>query len=203
MSDTTSISSSENVIEIGSPQKKVSFVALFLTLLISLLLIAAVAFGGGFVVGRIEINKVENSNQTKPATITDQKNGNSLFSDSVAKFQVTLPTTWKATSKTSGFKGAVFESAGVSVELWLVVDQPISLSDEQKAGLASTKQIQMTINKQGSLATEYAYTAGNFLTTAELDAKDSNPKVTFWIKAQDSATYEVAKTIVQSFTFQN
>jgi hypothetical protein len=203
MSDLANISYSERVVEINSPQMKVGFLPLFLTLSISLSLLATIAFGGGFVVGRSQINNVANSNSTSATKIVDQKNGNSLFSDSAAKFEITFPTSWKAKSKTQGVKGAVFESDGSSVELWLEVDQPLTLSDEQKAALSSTKQIQMTINKQKADATEYAYTAGNYLTTVELAATGNNPKVTFYIKAQDSVTYEAAKKIVQSFSFQN
>lgn len=201
MSDTSSLSYSDRVIEIGSPQQKIGFVSLFLTLLVFLVVVSLFSFGGGYLIGQIEINQPQIKKLTGSTKTIDQKDGNSLFSDSNAKFSVTFPSTWKVTSKKTGIKGATIENSEASVELWLLVDQPVALNDEQKAGVQTTKQIQLTVDQQTINATEYIYTAGNFLTTAQLPASKESSKVTFLIKARDKNSYDAAKQIAQSFKF--
>ncbi len=201
MDNVINLDSTEKIVHIDSPQKRVGFLPLFFTLLILLLGLAALSFSIGYLVARVVTNEPEVSLERKAAIVTDKKDGTSLFSDSNDNFQLVFPSNWKATGKTKSPGGAIFETEGVSVELWLVVDQPLALSSEQTEGLEKTNKIVLTINKEKVNATEYSYKAGNFLTSAILPAKDNQPKVTFWLKSSNKENYEVAKTIVQSFTF--
>ncbi len=189
------------VLEIGTPQKKVGFVSLFLTLIIFLSIIAAISFGTGFVIGRVTLNQPAPATKRTDPTITDQKNGYSLFSDSFAKFQVTFPTSWKAQSLTTDAGGALFQSDQASVEFWLVVDQPVALSSEQQARIDKTNTIKLKMNNQLVGATEYVYKSGTFLTTGSLDATDKTPKVTFLIKTADQKNYDISKALLQTFSF--
>lgn len=201
MDSTITMKDSENVIEIASPQKKIGSGSLGLTLFIILFSLATLSFMAGFIFGKIVTNQPESDSVRKPAVITDQKNGNSLLSDPNDNYQIVFPSTWKATSKTQGSGGLVLETEQGSVELWLVVAQPLALGVEQKEGLEKTNQIDLTLNKQKIKATEYVYKSGGFLTTAVLSATDKNPKVSFLLKTFDKQTYEVEKAILQSFSF--
>ncbi len=201
MDSKVTLETGENIVEIASPQKKFSTLSLVLTLFSLLFCLTVVSFLAGFIFGKIVSNQPESDSVRKPAVITPQKNGNSLLSDPNDNYQIVFPSTWKAASKTLGSGGLVLETEQGSVELWLVIDQPLALSSEQKKGLEKTNQIDLTINKQKVKATEYVYKSGGFLTTAVLSATDKNPKVSFLLKTFDKQTYEVEKTILQSFRF--
>jgi len=201
MSQVITLETDGRVVELNPHKKHVGFFSLFFTLLIFLSLLAGASFGVGFLIGRISINQSSGEINRVEPKITDQKNGFSLYSDSGSKFQVTFPTTWKAADIKTNAGGASFTLDQTSVQFWLVIDQPVTLSDEQKGGIDKTNQISLKINGQEAKATEYVYTNGTFLTSGSLDATDKTAKVSFLIKADNQQNYDAAKTLVQTFEF--
>lgn len=189
------------IVEISSPTKKVSSLSLITTLILFLSILVLLAITLGYLLGKNQSNQPQIDSKDQVVKITDKGDGISEYFDPNEKISLVYPSNWKAARKEKGPKGGVFETTTGSVEFWLIVDQPLTLSSEQKEGVEKFNKIEIEINKQKATGTEYLYKAGNYLTIVQLKAKGSQPQVTFWLKSKDQKTYQTSLDIVKSLTF--
>lgn len=200
MIDSANVFGATKTIEIETPEKKVSTLAVTITLMLFLLILVCSALVVGYVFGQAQLNQ-EKAAVILPEKITVQKNDLSSFDDPNARLKLTFPTTWQASYKDKAKKNAYFKTNDASLEYWLEIDQTVTLSQEQKAGLEKTNSISVDIAGQKAKGTEYIYQVGTYLTIIKLNASNNQPQITFLIKALDKLDYETALTIVKSLTF--
>ncbi len=187
------------IIEISSPQKPVGRLNLTLTLLLLLLIFVSLAFATGFFLGRVQSSTKKEQSTGKSSTTTTE--GKTTFTSQKEKYSIVFPETWKATEKTSLTPGIVVESGTTSVELWLKVEQPYSLSKEQLEAITATNKVKIKVNSQDFEMTQYSYNTGGFFSVLVIPATVSTPIATFWLKAPDKDSYTTALETVQSFKF--
>lgn len=180
--------------KVSTDQPKLVF-----TLLLLLLVFVVIGFGVGFIIGRLQANAGSNNPTGKSSSTTTA--GKTTFVDPKDKYSIVFPENWKVTEKTTSVPGVIIERDKNSVELWIRVEQPLSLSQEQKDALSSTNKVKLKINGKEVEMTEYAYKTGGYFSTVILPATETTTIATFWIKAVDQESYNSAKEIVQSFKF--
>lgn len=197
MEDT--FSQAERVVELDSPQKVIGKPNLVLTILIFLLVFVGLAFAVGFLFGKAELNQAVVVSKEKATTKNSA--GQVTFQDPKENYSIVYPESWKGTEKLGNTPGILIETEGSSVELWLRVEQPFSLSAEQKEALSAANKVKIKVGGKEIEMTEYAYKTGAFFSVAVLPVTTETTLATFWIKASDQEAYNTTKTIVQSFKF--
>ena len=188
------------VVDIGSPEKPENFTNIAIVLFILLALLGTAAFGGGFVIGRATLTDNQPVLQ-KQAPTTKASGDNTIYTDSANRYSLTFPNDWKQQTNSDGTVGVSVNSQTASVQLWLGVEQEVGFSAEQKAAIDKTTKVDLTVNGTKITLTEYLYKAGNYFAVGKLASTSKNPPVTFFIKADDQGSYQVAKGIVSSFKF--
>ncbi len=189
----------EKVVEIPSPQISVSKFSLTVTILIVLLVFVGLFFGGGYFFGRMESNSLETAVGGKATTKTAA--GKTTFESPNEKYSIIFPESWKAEERQSGTPGVLIQNEANSVEIWLRVEQPYSLSQEQKNSISATNKVRIKVNGKEIEMTEYAYNTGGYFSVLVLPATTKTTLTTFWIRATDKDTYTSALDIVKSFKF--
>lgn len=192
----------EQVVEISSPQKPVNSVVSVLTLLGLLLLLAAISYFIGFSLGKTFAPQTQLKADSKKTMLSAKKNGDSLFSDTYYNYEITFPNTWKATLLDETTREIKLESEEGVLEMWLVFNQQIELSKQQKDGLQKTNQTKLQVNSKTITASEYVFDNGSFLTSGTIASTTNTPEVSFLLKSYNQKTYEVEKGIIKSFTFK-
>lgn len=183
-----------------SLKRKTNNIVVFFILLLFLTLSALLMLGVGYLWGSYRALPAQEKVASSGAKLANQT-GKNIYADNEKGFKLNYPDGWSATKKTTGFSGVVFSKENSSVEIWLTVDQPLSLSQEQKDALVTTNTLNLKIDGQAAKMTEYVYTAGNYFSIIKLSANEKRPLVTFWIKAENQDIYTQAKEIAQSFSF--
>lgn len=186
------------IFDIGSPTSEVSRLSIALVLSITLVFLATSAFMIGFFIGRSSLNSQPVIEKQTPNTKTS--GDKTTYTDQANHYSITFPNSWSAKAK-QGIAGVLVNSQSARVELWLVVRQEVGFSSQQKAGIDKTSSYAIDIGNEKAKVTEYLYKAGNYFATVELPSTHKTPLVTFWIKAEDSPSFQTSKTIVSSFTF--
>lgn len=184
-----------------TPQQSFSFFSIFFAMLTLVLIPVLVFFGLGFLVGRYQVANSTSTGVVQKVGSTASTKGKNLFSDIQAGYSIYYPDNWKATKHNVGIPGVILENQGTSIEIWIGVDQPLTLSAEQKAGIDQTNKPSLTVAGQKATVTEYVYKSGNYFTIIVIPASDQKGQVTFWVKAEDKTSYTEAKDIIQTFQY--
>ncbi len=184
----------------SSLKRKANNLAVFFTLFLFLIFSTLLMLGVGYLWGSYRALPQQEKVVSTGAKLANQTEKN-VYVDNERGFKISYPDGWVATKKTVGYSGVVFSKEDSVVEIWLTVDQPFSLSQEQKAALVTTNTLNLKIGGQTAKMTEYIYTAGNYFSIIKLSAHEKKPLVTFWIKAENQDIYSQAKAIAQSFSF--
>lgn len=194
----------EIVVKLDPPNQKTHLGAL-VGLLLTLLFLAAIAFGVGWFA-----SKITNRFGSNPAQSQKEKNSTSsalpsdwtTYSDKNNHYSISYPKDWdlKPHDKNS-VAGVILADSSSSVELWLKIDHVVSLSSEQKAGLKSTDTKSKQIGDHPAVVTTNEYKAGNFFNIIVFPATETQDQVTFWLKADDSDLLDLETKIVESFKF--
>lgn len=191
--------SDSRVVEISSPQKTITKPNLVLSILIFLLVFVTLGFGVGYFIGKAQSNAATQVSSEKSTSTT--KDGQTTFTDPKEGYSIVFPDTWKLTEKVTSAPGVLLEHEKNTVELWLRIEQPYSLSQEQTDSISTTKKVKITVNGRDIEMTEHAYKTGGFFSVVILPATTETPLATFWIKAIDQDGYTAALEIVKSFKF--
>lgn len=179
----------------------ISLGKLLFALLISLIVLSGAAFFSGYFLGKylslpdsIKERELSNKNGAKIE-------GKLLFADQEGRYSLYYPLRWSVSKKPSGIPGAVFTTKGASIELWLTVDHPVILNEENLKALEKTNNEKLLISGQEATLTEYIYKAGDYFSVIKLPATTNTPAVVFWVKSKDSILYKEAKEIATSLKF--
>lgn len=179
---------------------RVGTAATLFTILISLLLLTLLALGVGYLWGKFQ--SLPKTGEKKQESVKKEAQlGKGVYSDTVNGFSLNYPNPWTAEKRSSGIPGLKLSQEASTVEIWLSVSQPVTLSSEQKEALVTTNQLNLKIDNRTAKMTEYIYSAGNYFSIVTLATVGQKPLVTFWVKAESQEIYNQAKEIVQSFTF--
>ncbi len=181
-------------------KKQTGTFSLVVALISFLLVVTTLSLVSGYLAGQYFSNS-KNKNSSKTATTSATLKGKKQFTDSDNGYSFSYPDSWQASKRAAGIPGANISFDKTSVEFWIGVDQPAALSTEQKAALVATNHPTLKIGTQNATTTEYIYTAGNYFSVIKMPAQNNNPLVCFWIRAENQASYNQAKEIVQSFSF--
>jgi hypothetical protein len=189
-------------INLPSPKQKTHLGAI-VGLFVSLLIIGGIAFGIGWLASVIKARIA-----ATPATIQGNREASSSskvegwvgYSDKENSFSIAYPPEWIAQAHDNkDAAGVLLSNENSSVEVWLKIDQAVSLSNEQKAGLKNSETKSLEISGRPAVLTTNAYLAGNFFNVLVLPATETKPQVTFWLKAEDEDLLDIEMKIVGSF----
>lgn len=192
----------ENVVNINFPTQKKSHFLIVVFLFLFLVILAALSFGIGFLYGQISFN--QNS------TVLEKKTGQTslrifgekkIFSDFSQKYKITFPHDWEVKERQGDIPGAFLKGKEATIEIWLLVKQTLTFSEEQKNAIEKTTKSEIKISQQKAQVVEYTYKAGNYFATIEMEATNLTPRTTFWIRSTNTTEYATAREIVSSFVF--
>ncbi len=193
----------QKVVQIAPPQPKRETKSLIITISIIAFVTGLLAFGGGFIVGKI--NLAASTSQTpKESTSSASIAGWSTYSDKEAQFSISHPKDWKANKHSSAdYEGVKITAKKGYVDLWLLADQPFLLGEKHQKAIESEEEIKVKISDKEASGVQYNYKAGNYFIVLILPDSQTSPQVTFWLEADDEKTREETLKIVESFQFQN
>lgn len=193
----------QRVVAIPPPQPKKETKSLIITIGVIALVIGLLAFGGGFIIGKINL-AASTSPTPKESTPSASVAGWSIYSDEEALFSLSHPREWKAKKHQSAdYEGVKITAKKGYVDLWLLVDQPFLLGEKHQKVIESEEEIKVDISGTEATGVQYNYKAGNYFIVLILTDTQTSPQVTFWVEADDEKTREETLKIVKSFEFQN
>jgi hypothetical protein len=193
----------EKIVQIAPPQPKKETKSLIITISIIAFVIGLIAFGGGFLIGKINL-AASTSEIPKESTPSASVAGWSVYYDEETLFSVSHPKDWKAKKHSSeDYSGVKITAKKGYVDLWLLVDQPFLLGEKHQKAIESEEEIKVKISDKEALGVQYNYKAGNYFIMIILPDSQTSPQVTFWVEADDEKTRDETLKIVESFQFQN
>lgn len=186
-------------INITNPKKHPHFVSILLALLFCLILVAFSAFGIGYLIGKIRANDPTSENRSNQLTPVAPA-GMETFFDAANGYSLFYPKGWQTAKKDEVVGVSIFNNEA-KVEVWLTIDQPLALSQEQKEGLTATNKVELEIDKRKVQMTEYVYKNGEFFSVLKLAPLAEKPQATFWLRAKNQDDYKLSKEIAQTLKF--
>jgi len=187
------------------PPKKEKHLRAGISLIVFLLVLAALSFGGGWATSLVKerfLTSPAEIQRSRTASASAERSGWNVYEDKDAGFSVYYPDDWKFEKHDAGKAvGGKISLENSSVEFWLKIDQTVALNEEQRSGLKTSETKSVEIDNKPAQLTTYEYQAGNFFVVTIYPATETQSQVSFWTHAADDEIKEITDKIVASFTF--